>query len=109
MRVSRPLTTRIVALVVFAFAFLSTLAAQSAPVEKQPMAEQVFTNVQVLKGIPVSEFMSTMGFFSASVGLNCVAHVLAEIPVAIDSRVCLHPCLPRQLHRPSSSLRRAVP
>jgi len=40
--------------------------------EKQPMAEEVFTNVQVLKGIPVSEFMSTMGFFSASVGLNCV-------------------------------------
>lgn len=36
------------------------------------MAEQVFTNVQVLKGIPVSEFMSTMGFFAASVGLNCV-------------------------------------
>ena len=36
------------------------------------MAEQVFTNVQLLKGIPVSEFMSTMGFFAASVGLNCV-------------------------------------
>lgn len=40
--------------------------------EKQPRAEQVFTNVQVLKGIPVSEFMGTMGFFAASVGLNCV-------------------------------------
>lgn len=37
-----------------------------------PLAEQVFGNIQVLKGIPVSEFMSTMGFFSASVGLNCV-------------------------------------
>jgi hypothetical protein len=36
------------------------------------MAEQVFSNVQVLKGIPVSEFMGTMGFFSASLGLNCV-------------------------------------
>lgn len=36
------------------------------------MAEQVFSNVQVLKGIPVSEFMGTMGFFAASVGLNCV-------------------------------------
>src|ERR1017187_3487960 len=81
MRVSRPLTTRIVALVVFAFAFLSTLAAQSAPVEKQPMAEQVFTNVQVLKGIPVSEFMSTMGFFSASVGLNCV---FCHVPESLE-------------------------
>jgi hypothetical protein len=46
-------------------------AAQTAP-ERQPVAEDVFQNVQVLKGIPVSEFMATMGFFSASVGLNCV-------------------------------------
>ncbi|MBZ5576210.1 MAG: c-type cytochrome [Acidobacteriia bacterium] len=47
------------------------LGAQPAA-DKQPLAEQVFTNVQVLKGIPVSEFMGTMGFFSASLGLNCV-------------------------------------
>jgi photosynthetic reaction center cytochrome c subunit len=54
------------------FVLGATLAAQPSAVDKQPMAEQVFTNVQVLKGIPVSEFMSTMGFFAASVGLNCV-------------------------------------
>jgi len=36
-----------------------------------PMAEEVFKNVQVLKGIPVDQFMGTMGFFSASLGLNC--------------------------------------
>src|ERR1700693_1660087 len=35
-------------------------------------AEQVFKNVQVLKGIPADEFMSTMGFFSASLGISCV-------------------------------------
>jgi hypothetical protein len=35
------------------------------------MAEEVFGNVQVLTGIPVDEFMATMGFFSASLGLNC--------------------------------------
>ena len=35
------------------------------------MAENVFKNVQVLKGIPVDQFMGTMGFFSASLGLNC--------------------------------------
>ena len=46
--------------------------AQSEPSVKQPLAETVFKNVQVLKGIPVSEFMGTMGFFSASLGLNCV-------------------------------------
>jgi hypothetical protein len=27
------------------------------------MAEDVFKNVQVLKGIPVNQFMETMGFF----------------------------------------------
>jgi len=35
------------------------------------MAEEVFKNVQVLKGIPVDQFMATMGFFSASLGLSC--------------------------------------
>ncbi len=35
------------------------------------MAEQVFKNIRVLKGIPVDEFMATMGFFSASLGETC--------------------------------------
>src|SRR5437870_9288301 len=35
------------------------------------MSEQVFKNVQVLKGIPVDEFMSTMGVFSAALGMSC--------------------------------------
>jgi photosynthetic reaction center cytochrome c subunit len=48
------------------------LAGQGVPGDKQPIAEDVFKNVQVLKGIPVSEFMATMGFFAASLGLNCV-------------------------------------
>jgi photosynthetic reaction center cytochrome c subunit len=51
---------------------LGRLPAQVTPADKQPMAEDVFKNVQVLKGIPVSEFMGAMGFFAASVGLNCV-------------------------------------
>ena len=40
--------------------------------QKPLMAEEVFKNVQILKGIPVNQFMDTMGFFSASLGLNCV-------------------------------------
>jgi outer membrane lipoprotein-sorting protein len=36
------------------------------------MAEQVFKNVQILKGIPVDEFMDTMGMFSAALSLNCI-------------------------------------
>jgi len=40
--------------------------------ERPPMAEDVFKNIQVLKGIPVKEFMNTMGFFSAATNLNCI-------------------------------------
>ena len=55
---------------------LSLLAAQLAngqavPAQKPPVAEDVFKNVQVLKGIPVDEFMSTMGVFSAALGMSC--------------------------------------
>jgi photosynthetic reaction center cytochrome c subunit len=42
------------------------------------MAEQVFRNVQILKGIPVDRFMGTMGFFSAALGLNCTDCHVAE-------------------------------
>jgi photosynthetic reaction center cytochrome c subunit len=36
-----------------------------------PLAEETFKNVEVLRGIPVDEFMDTMGMFSAATGLNC--------------------------------------
>src|SRR3989442_13774800 len=35
------------------------------------LAEDVFKDVQILKGMPVDQFMGTMGFFSASLWLNC--------------------------------------
>jgi hypothetical protein len=35
------------------------------------MSEEAFKNVTVLKGIPVDEFMDTMGFISASTNYNC--------------------------------------
>ena len=44
---------------------------QATPDQKPLLAEDVFKNVQVLKGIPVNEFMETMGFFSASLSYNC--------------------------------------
>src|SRR5437870_13161021 len=44
---------------------------QTASEQKPQLAEEVFKNVQVLKGISVNEFMGTMGFFSASLSLNC--------------------------------------
>ena len=42
-----------------------------APANRPPMSDEVFKNIQVLKGIPVDQFMATMGFFSSSLGLNC--------------------------------------
>ena len=36
------------------------------------MSEQAFKNVTVLKGIPVDEFMDTMGFISAATNYNCI-------------------------------------
>ncbi|MES1255163.1 MAG: photosynthetic reaction center cytochrome c subunit family protein [Acidobacteriota bacterium] len=35
------------------------------------MSEQIFKNIQVLKGIPVDEFMGTMGVFTTSLSLCC--------------------------------------
>src|SRR5262249_18298374 len=56
----------------------ATTAVGQTPAEKTPMVEDVFKNVQVLKGIPVSQFMDTMGFFSAETGLNCTGCHAAE-------------------------------
>jgi photosynthetic reaction center cytochrome c subunit len=48
-----------------------SLAYGQAPAAKPLMAEEVFKNVQVLKGISVGEFMDTMGIFSAALGISC--------------------------------------
>jgi hypothetical protein len=46
-------------------------ARQTATETKPLMADQVFKNVQVLKGIPVDDFMGTMGFMSSALGFDC--------------------------------------
>src|SRR2546427_2413199 len=45
---------------------------QAGQEQKPQMAEEVFKNVQILKGIPVDEFMDTMGMFAAATSMNCV-------------------------------------
>src|ERR1700681_288822 len=45
--------------------------AQPAPPDKPLMAEQIFKNIQALKGIPVDDFMETMGIMSAAIGFDC--------------------------------------
>jgi len=44
---------------------------QAGPGPKPLMAEDVFKNVRVLRGISVNEFMGTMGVFSAALGMSC--------------------------------------
>src|SRR5260370_14947160 len=45
--------------------------AQTGSQEKPVLAEQAFKTIQVLKGIPVDDFMETMGVMSASLDFDC--------------------------------------
>jgi outer membrane lipoprotein-sorting protein len=70
-----PITVPIsVSLLILLVCFLgvTSVKAQSEPQQKPQMAEDVFKNVQLLRGISVNEFLETMGFFSASLNMNCV-------------------------------------
>ena len=44
---------------------------QAQPGQRPQMTEEAFKNIQVLKGIPVDEFMGTMGLFSAALSVCC--------------------------------------
>jgi photosynthetic reaction center cytochrome c subunit len=44
---------------------------QPAPAQAPPMAEAVFKDIRVLKGIPVDQFMDTMGMFAAATAKDC--------------------------------------
>ena len=56
----------------FSLAFVSgTCVGQAVPAEKPLMAEDAFKNVQVLKGIPVDDFLQTMGIMTASLQFDC--------------------------------------
>ena len=47
------------------------VSAQAAAPAAVPLSDQVFKNIQILKGIPVDQFMDAMGMFSASLGYDC--------------------------------------
>ena len=81
------------ALCILGVLFVSAQAQQPRP----QMAEEVFKNVQILKGIPVDEFMDTMGMFSAALSLNCIdchtaesvgtwEHFADETPLKVTAR-----------------------
>src|ERR1700720_297353 len=44
---------------------------QTDSAQKPLMSEEAFKNVQVLRGLPASEFIETMGFFAVSLTANC--------------------------------------
>lgn len=70
--------TRLVAATAMCLLCVVLARGQAATQEKLLMSDQVFKNVQVLKGIPVDEFMGTMGFFAAALSLNCTECHTAE-------------------------------
>ena len=47
-------------------------SAQAAAPTRPPLVDDVFKNVQALKGIGVDDFLLTMGIMSAAVGSDCV-------------------------------------
>ena len=51
--------------------FETVAFAQAVAAPKPQMSEQAFKNIQVLKGIPVDEFMGTMGLFSGALSVCC--------------------------------------
>src|SRR5947208_1253513 len=44
---------------------------QAVQEQNPQLSDAVFKNVRVLKGIPVDEFMDTMGMFASSLGYDC--------------------------------------
>jgi photosynthetic reaction center cytochrome c subunit len=69
------------ALVTFALLPLSSARAVGQAATATPlMSEQAFKNVTVLKGIPIDEFMNTMGFIAAATNYNCIdCHVEPKV------------------------------
>jgi hypothetical protein len=94
---SRPLVIASFLFVLTGIAFLTVLGFRSTPASSSAtqaaarqgatpgqrgpvMVEDVFKNVQALKGITVDEFMGTMGIMSASLGLCCNDCHQARVP-----------------------------
>ena len=51
---------------------IATAAMGQTTGAKPQMAEDVYKDIRLLKGMPVDQFLDTMGFFSASTNLNCI-------------------------------------
>jgi hypothetical protein len=58
---------------------VSAQAGTAGQPQSLPMSENVFKNIQVLKGIPADEFMDTMGMFASSLLFDCTGCHVEEI------------------------------
>jgi photosynthetic reaction center cytochrome c subunit len=58
-------------LIVFSLFSVAPTSGQAVQPEKPPMADDVFKNIKVLKGLTVDQFMGTMGFIAAALSMNC--------------------------------------
>jgi photosynthetic reaction center cytochrome c subunit len=68
LRFRRPFPA-VAAMTVFGLACFTAPGAMAQ--QKPKMAEEVFKNIQALKGISVDDFLGTMGIMSAAVGFDC--------------------------------------
>ena len=58
----------------------SAVGPAALPQHPPPMADDVFSNVQVPTGLTVDEFLNTMGMFASSLTKDCVdCHVLENL------------------------------
>jgi hypothetical protein len=70
-------------------------AGQGGPDQNPQMSDAVFKNVRVLKGIPVDEFMDTMGMFASSLGYDCSSCHSPEIRTNRDAFAIETPAIQR--------------
>src|SRR5260370_16972881 len=80
---SRRVTVGAIAMAVISLMANAPANGQAAPEEKPQMADEVFKNIQVLRGLTVDEFMGTMGFIAASLSMNCIDRHATEPSSAV--------------------------
>src|ERR1051325_11454502 len=52
---------------------LSLVSGPAESQERPKLSDEIFKNIQVLKGIPVDDFLQTMGIMSGALGYDCSA------------------------------------
>lgn len=87
-------STRLVAISIVMVAVCSLSFVPVAGQQVQ-LSDNVFKNVQVLKGIPVDEFMDAMGMFSAALGYDCSSCHAKEIASDRDAFAVATPLIQR--------------